>query len=214
MRRTLAVLAALGLMLVLGVPRRLPPTGRRTSPRRRTTNHVQLLAINDLHGHLEPNTPGTIQTGCCNAVNNSSGVQTGWAAKTVPRRWHRVPRDAHQAAARAELQHDHRRRRRPDRREPAVSALFHDEPTIEAMNALQLDVRRRQPRVRRGCARAPAHAERRLPSDRRMPGRRRLRRRRVQVPRRERRSTQATDKTILPAYEVKTSTTTRSPSSA
>ena len=40
--------------------------------------HVQLLAINDLHGHLAPNTPGTIQVGCCNPVFNSSGVQTGW----------------------------------------------------------------------------------------------------------------------------------------
>src|SRR3954466_8711511 len=46
--------------------------------------HVQLLAINDLHGHLAPNTPGSIQVGCCNPVNNSSGVQTGWTQKTVP----------------------------------------------------------------------------------------------------------------------------------
>src|SRR5215218_498332 len=46
--------------------------------------HVQLLAINDLHGHLAPNTPGTIQVGCCNPVVNSSGVQTGWTQKTVP----------------------------------------------------------------------------------------------------------------------------------
>ena len=30
---------------------------------------VQLLAINDLHGHLAPNTPGTVQVGCCNPVN-------------------------------------------------------------------------------------------------------------------------------------------------
>src|SRR3954465_825393 len=46
--------------------------------------HVQLLAINDLHGHLAPNTPGTIQVGCCNPVLNSSGVQTGWTQKVVP----------------------------------------------------------------------------------------------------------------------------------
>src|SRR5215216_7293393 len=46
--------------------------------------HVQLLAINDFHGHLAPNTPGSVQTGCCNPVNNSSGVQTGWTQKTVP----------------------------------------------------------------------------------------------------------------------------------
>src|SRR3954466_15269169 len=46
--------------------------------------HVQLLAINDLHGHLAPNTPGSIQVGCCNPLLNSSGVQTGWTQKTVP----------------------------------------------------------------------------------------------------------------------------------
>ena len=45
--------------------------------------HVQLLAINDLHGHLAPNTPGTIQVGCCNPVI-TNGVQTGWTQKTVP----------------------------------------------------------------------------------------------------------------------------------
>ena len=45
---------------------------------------VQLLAINDLHGHLAPNTPGTIQVGCCNPTFNSSGVQTGWTQRTVP----------------------------------------------------------------------------------------------------------------------------------
>ena len=40
---------------------------------------VQLLAINDLHGHLAPDTPGSIQTGCC--VKNATGA---WTQKTVP----------------------------------------------------------------------------------------------------------------------------------
>src|SRR5688500_15137513 len=44
---------------------------------------VQLLAINDLHGHLAPDTPGTVQTGCCDPLRNSAGVQTGWTPKTV-----------------------------------------------------------------------------------------------------------------------------------
>ena len=44
---------------------------------------VQLLAINDLHGHLQPNTPGTIQVGCCTPVRDTAGMQTGWAPKTV-----------------------------------------------------------------------------------------------------------------------------------
>ena len=42
---------------------------------------------------------------------------------------------------------------------PLLSAAFHDEPTIEAMNALGLDVTRRgQPRVRRGLQGAAADA--------------------------------------------------------
>src|SRR3954470_23414737 len=33
-------------------------------PKKDKDTHVQLLAINDFHGHLEPNTPGTIRY-CC-----------------------------------------------------------------------------------------------------------------------------------------------------
>src|SRR3954468_14336527 len=32
-------------------------------PKKDNDTHVQLLAINDFHGHVEPNTPGTIQIG-------------------------------------------------------------------------------------------------------------------------------------------------------
>ena len=64
MRRTIAVLAALGLMLVLGASQALAAQ----SPGKASFTSVQLLAINDLHGHLQPNTPGTVQVGCCNPV--------------------------------------------------------------------------------------------------------------------------------------------------
>jgi 2',3'-cyclic-nucleotide 2'-phosphodiesterase (5'-nucleotidase family) len=67
--------AALVLMALFGLP------GAAVAAQSDT--HVQLLAINDLHGHLAPNTPGTIQVGCCNPVF-SGGVQTGWTQKTVP----------------------------------------------------------------------------------------------------------------------------------
>ncbi|HEY6693334.1 MAG TPA: bifunctional metallophosphatase/5'-nucleotidase [Solirubrobacteraceae bacterium] len=102
--------------------------------------HVQLLAINDLHGHLAPNTPGTIQIGCCNPVFNSSGVQTGWTQKTVP-----AGGIAYLAAHIKAL-----RATNPNTitvgagdmigASPLVSALFHDEPTIEALNGMGLDV--------------------------------------------------------------------------
>ena len=101
--------------------------------------YVQLLAINDLHGNLAANTPGTIQTGCCNPVL-TAGVQTGWAQQTVP-------------AGGIEYLATHIKALRLTNANtitvgagdligasPLVSALFHDEPTIEAMNAIGLDV--------------------------------------------------------------------------
>jgi 5'-nucleotidase len=101
--------------------------------------HVQLLAINDLHGHLAPNTPGTIQVGCCNPIV-SGGVQTGWTPKTVP-----AGGIAYLATHIKTL-----RATNPNTitvgagdligASPLVSALFHDEPTIEALNSLGLDV--------------------------------------------------------------------------
>src|SRR4051812_5220550 len=101
--------------------------------------HVQLLAINDLHGHLAPNTPGTIQTGCCKPVI-TNGVQTGWTQLAVP------------AGGIAYLATHIKTLRATNRNtvavgagdligaSPLVSALFHDEPTIEAMNSIGLDV--------------------------------------------------------------------------
>ena len=53
---------------------------------------------------------------------------------------------------------------------PLPSALFHDEPTIDFLNAIgRRRLGRRQPRVRRGLQGAAAHAVRRLPPDRRLP---------------------------------------------
>ena len=105
MRRIFAVLAALGLMLVLGASQALAAT----APNPKVTS-VQLLAINDLHGHLQPNTPGTVQVGCCNPVLNTSGVQTGWTQKVVPTGGIAYLA-THQVAAHRQLQHAHRRGR-------------------------------------------------------------------------------------------------------
>jgi 5'-nucleotidase len=89
---------------------------------------VQLLAINDFHGHLESTTPGKVGRGTL-------------------RRRDRVP------AGGAEYLATHIRllsRRKPNTlvvaagdlvgASPLLSALFHDEPTIEAMNDIGLDV--------------------------------------------------------------------------
>ena len=89
---------------------------------------VQLLAINDFHGHLESTTAGKVGRGTL-------------------RRRDRVP------AGGAEYLATHVRllsRRKPNTlvvaagdlvgASPLLSALFHDEPTIEAMNGIGLDV--------------------------------------------------------------------------
>ena len=135
LRRMHVVLAAFVLLLVLGAPQSFAASG--ANPK---YTSVQLLAINDLHGHLQPSTPGTVQVGCCNPVNNSSGIQTGWTQKTVP-------------AGGIEYLATHVKGMRTANSNtitvgagdligasPLVSALFHDEPTIEALNALGMDV--------------------------------------------------------------------------
>jgi 5'-nucleotidase len=133
MKKLLALLTVLAAVLVLpGAAAAKPEAGKET--------RVQLLAINDLHGHLAPNTPGTIQVGCCNPVLNSSGVQTGWTQKTVP-----AGGIAYLATHIKAL-----RATNPNTitvgagdmigASPLVSALFHDEPTIEALNKVGMDV--------------------------------------------------------------------------
>ena len=150
MKRLLAVVLALVALLAL------PGAALAAKPR---DKHVQLLAINDLHGHLAPNTPGTIQVGCCNPVRNTHGRADRVDAEDRAGGRHRVPRHAHQDAAGHEPEHDHGRRRRPDRREPArLGAL----PRRAHDRGVELDRhgrhRRRQPRVRRGRRRAAADA--------------------------------------------------------
>jgi 5'-nucleotidase len=77
MRRSLLVCVCCAVLAAL------VPAGASAAPSKTADTHVQLLAINDLHGHLAPNTPGTIQVGCCNPVI-TNGVQTGWTQRTVP----------------------------------------------------------------------------------------------------------------------------------
>src|SRR4051794_21064656 len=132
MQRTLHLLLCLAATLLV-----LPAA----ATAKQSDTHVQLLAINDLHGHLAPNTPGTIQVGCCDPVRNSTtGVQTGWTQKTVP-----AGGIAYLATHIKSL-----RASNPNTitvaagdligASPLVSALFHDEPTIEAVNSIGMDV--------------------------------------------------------------------------
>jgi 5'-nucleotidase len=119
-RLTFAVLAA---ALVAAAP---ADAARKKRPAGSVT--VQLLGINDFHGHLEP-------------------TFTGKIGRRTLRRRDRVP------AGGAEYLATHVRmlsRRNPNTlvvsagdlvgASPLLSALFHDEPTIEAMNEIGLDL--------------------------------------------------------------------------
>ena len=137
MRRIAVLVSLVAATLALAAPEAFAAEG----PKKKDNDtSVQLLAINDLHGHLAPNTPGTIQVGCCNPVVNASGVQTGWTQKTVP-------------AGGIEYLATHIKSLRTANTNtitvgagdligasPLVSGLFHDEPAIEALSEIGLDV--------------------------------------------------------------------------
>jgi 5'-nucleotidase len=117
--RGTALIAALIILAPAG-----PAAAKKPRPRPLA---VQLLAFNDFHGHLEPTTPGAIS-------------RTGDPADRVP------AGGAEYFATQVRLL----RRRNPNTLlvsagdliggSPLLSSLFHDEPTIEAMNKLGLYV--------------------------------------------------------------------------
>jgi 5'-nucleotidase len=123
-------------VLVVGLLALVPTAFAANGPKDNDT-HVQLLAINDFHGHLEPNTPGSIRY-CCEfdtnpAVNRdvvvtraAGGVQ--YLATLVKslreRNSSTITVSAGDTVGAS----------------PLLSGLFHDEPAIEAMNALGLQV--------------------------------------------------------------------------
>ena len=87
--------------------------------------HVQLLGINDFHGHLESTTPGTIRE-----TPDSDPVPAGGAeylATHIRKLKQENPNTVVVSAG--DL----------IGASPLLSALFHDEPTIEAMNRIGLD---------------------------------------------------------------------------
>jgi 5'-nucleotidase len=112
-----------------------PQPAAKPVPKVKDTN-VQLLAINDFHGHIEPNTPGTIQVG----QRLGTGTEPRVVNIGVP-------------AGGAEYLATHiktLRQANPNTitvgsgdligASPLTSGLFHDEPAIEALNAIGLDV--------------------------------------------------------------------------
>ena len=87
---------------------------------------VQLLGLNDFHGHLESTTPGTIAPDPASPRVPAGGAEylaTQVRAKAAENRNTLVVSAGDLIGA-----------------SPLLSALFHDEPTIEAMNRIGLDL--------------------------------------------------------------------------
>ncbi len=105
----------------------------RVAERRRPLTEIQLLGFNDFHGNLEPPSGSGGRIGATNA----GGVE--FFASHIKRLRATNPKTLTVSAG--DL----------IGATPLISALFHDEPTIEAANLLGPRLqRRRQPRVRRG----------------------------------------------------------------
>jgi 5'-nucleotidase len=116
-RRALAWFAALAVALTA---LSLTASPADASSHRRRSVQVQLLAFNDYHGHLEATTPGTVD----GVVAGGSEYLS--AALTQLRRGHRHSL----TVAAGDLIGG----------SPAFSGLFHDEPSVESLNAMGLDV--------------------------------------------------------------------------
>jgi len=129
MRRTTAVLAALALALVVGAPQALAGNGPNDQGPKKKDNdtYVQLLAFNDFHGNLQP--PGGSSGRI--AVGPSTNVEAGGVEYLATHIKQLRERNSNTlTVAAGDL----------IGASPLVSGLFHDEPTIEAMNLLGLQV--------------------------------------------------------------------------
>jgi 5'-nucleotidase len=136
-RRTTRLLAAAAALATAGALAAALPSA--ASADEKTTGHkpgryqdVQLLSFNDFHGNLEPPTGSSGRLtelqpdGSVKTIEGVGGVE--YLAGSL-----RKAREGHPysiTAAAGDLIGG----------SPLISALFHDEPTIEAMNALGLDV--------------------------------------------------------------------------
>ncbi|WP_395294849.1 bifunctional metallophosphatase/5'-nucleotidase [Kitasatospora hibisci] len=127
-RAALAVVASAGLLGAVVVP----TAAQAADAKRNKTVNLQLLAINDFHGNLEPpaGSSGTIKeidpaTG--QVVSTPAG---GIEYLATALRQARIPADDSITVAAGDIVGA----------SPLTSALFHDEPTIEAMDKLGLDV--------------------------------------------------------------------------
>jgi 5'-nucleotidase len=139
-RRRATTVLLVGLILVLGVPgvSATPPPGN-PSETRATTTDIQILSLNDFHGQLQTVNPVSSSGGRIGALQGTSPNQTCLPPTCVP-------------AGGVEYLATHVRSLRAENPNtvfvsagdligatPLLSALFHDEPTIEAFNLMGLE---------------------------------------------------------------------------
>jgi 5'-nucleotidase len=131
MRRvTIAALIAFAALLV--VPTAI--AGRGGDGAKDNDTRVQILAINDFHGHVEPNTPGTIQVGqsrnAAGAIVNQVVPAGGAEYLATQVKALRATNSNTITVGSGDL----------IGASPLLSGLFHDEPAIEALNVVGIDV--------------------------------------------------------------------------
>jgi 5'-nucleotidase len=123
MKRRLAALGAAVLFLLALAPAAFGAPGGKDKD-----TLVQLLAINDFHGNLQPpaGSSGRIATGPGGQTVNAGGVEylSTWIKSLRTANPNTLTVGAGDIIGAS----------------PLISGLFHDEPTIEAMNVLGLDV--------------------------------------------------------------------------
>jgi 5'-nucleotidase len=127
MKKTLVAVAALAVAVVAAPSALAEPAPKE---KKEKLTHVRLLGFNDLHGHLEANTPGTISVACCTPTGGPINVPAGGAeyfathlkalGSEGPDTWVLGAGDMIGAS-------------------PLLSGLFHDEPAIEFMNQIGVD---------------------------------------------------------------------------
>jgi 5'-nucleotidase len=121
---------ALGALLATAATIAAPAAARPGQGEASRTAEAQLLALNDFHGHLEATTPGTIRIDSDDPPEEAIPAGGSEYLATHVRRLEATNRRNTLVVSAGDL----------IGASPLVSALFHDEPTIEAMNRIGLDL--------------------------------------------------------------------------
>jgi len=130
--RKWVVLAAALVGLLLCAPAFADP-GNGKGTNKDNDTHVQLLAINDFHGHIQASTPGTIRYVDKDASGDAVDINAPAGGVEYLSTLLKQLRDRNSNTLTVGA---------GDMigASPLVSGLFHDEPTVEALNALGLQV--------------------------------------------------------------------------